>query len=190
MKRGFMLVAMSMHTASIWSDENPHAIQQVPLHSGNVGLWCAVRPWRIVGPIFFHKTVSSDRYVNDILNPFFNQLTAEVRQHGYFQQENARAHMANTDMVATREVFEDRIISRGLWPPRHPDLSFCDSYLWENLKGKVYKNNTHTSEALQNEITRVIGSIKMDQLQKVSRNLLMRCEACVQAEGGHFQHLL
>jgi hypothetical protein len=42
-------------------------------------------------------------------------------------------------MVAIREVFEDRIIIRGLWPPRSPDLSFCDFYLWENLKGKSTK---------------------------------------------------
>jgi hypothetical protein len=44
-------------------------------------------------------------------DPFFNQLTAEETQHGYFQQHNATAHTANATMVAIREVFEDRIIS-------------------------------------------------------------------------------
>jgi hypothetical protein len=111
--------------------------------------------------------VNSNRYVNDILNPFFNQLTAEERQYGYFQQVNATAHTANASMVAIREVFEDRIISRGLWPPRSPDLSFCDFYLWGNLKGKVYKNNPRSTEALQNEIIHVIGSVTVDELQKV-----------------------
>jgi hypothetical protein len=38
-------------------------------------------------------------------------------------------------------------------------------------KGKVYRNNPRTTEALLNEITRVIGSITVDQLQKVSHNL-------------------
>jgi hypothetical protein len=71
-----------------------------------------------------------------------------------------------------------------------PDLSFCDFCLCGNLKGKVYRNNLRTTEALQNEITRIIGSITVDQLRKVSHNLFMRCEACLQAEGGHFQHLL
>jgi hypothetical protein len=93
-------------------------------------------------------------------------------------------------MVAIQEVFEDRIISRGLWPPRSPDLSFCDFYLWGNLKGNAYKNNPHSIEALQAEITRVIGSIAVDELQKVLHNLFMRCNACLQAEGGQFQHLL
>jgi hypothetical protein len=76
-------------------------------------------------------------------------------------------------MVIIREVFEDRIISRGLWPPRSSDLSFCNFYLWGNLKGKVYKNNSHGIEALQIEITRVIDSIAVDELQKVSHNLFM-----------------
>jgi hypothetical protein len=51
--------------------------------------------------------VNSECYVNDILNPFFNQLTAEERQYGYFQQGNATAHTAYATMVAIREVFED-----------------------------------------------------------------------------------
>jgi hypothetical protein len=73
--------------------------------------------------------VNSDRYVNDILNPFFNQLTAEERQYGYFQRDNTTTHTAAATMVAVLEVFEDRIINRGLWPPRSPDLSFWDFYL-------------------------------------------------------------
>jgi hypothetical protein len=36
---------------------------------------------------------------------FFNQLTAEKRQHGYYQQNNATAPKANATMVAIREVF-------------------------------------------------------------------------------------
>jgi hypothetical protein len=85
-------------------------IQLVSLHSEKVGVWCAVSLWRIIGPLFFHETVNSDHYVNDTLNSFFNQLTAEERQHGYFQQADATAHTANATMFAIREVFEDWII--------------------------------------------------------------------------------
>jgi hypothetical protein len=51
--------------------------------------------------------MTSDRYVNDILNPFFNQLTAEERQHMHFQQDDVTAHKANATMFAIQEVFED-----------------------------------------------------------------------------------
>jgi hypothetical protein len=162
----------------------------MPIHSEKVGVWCALSLRRITGPIFFHETVNSDRYVNNILSPFFNQLTDEETQYGYFQQDNATAHTANAAMVAIWEVFEDRIISRGLWPPRPPDLSTCDFYLWETKKGKVYKNNPRSTEDMQNEITCVIGSITVAEIQKVSQNLFRRCEACLRAKGGHFQQLL
>jgi hypothetical protein len=69
-------------------------------------------------------------------------------------------------------------------------LFFCDFYLWENLKGKAYKNNPRSIEALENAVTRVIGSIAVDELQKMSHNLFMQCEACLQAEWGQFEHLL
>jgi hypothetical protein len=42
--------------------------------------------------------VNSDRYVNDTLNSFFNQLTAEERQQEYFQQDDFTAHTANATM--------------------------------------------------------------------------------------------
>jgi hypothetical protein len=89
--------SVNAQNVRIWSHKNPHATQQVPLHSEKVGVWCAVSARRIIGPLFFHGTVNSDSYVNDILNT--------ERQHGYFQQDNATAHMANVTMVAIREVF-------------------------------------------------------------------------------------
>jgi hypothetical protein len=66
-------------------------------------------------------------------DPFFNQLTAKETEHGHFQQDNATAHTANAIMVAVLEVFEDRIISRGLWPPRSQFLRFLSL---GKLKGK------------------------------------------------------
>jgi hypothetical protein len=68
-----------------------------------------------------------DSYVNDIVNPFFSQLTAEESQYWYFQQDNATAHTADATMVAVWEVFEDRIISRRLWLPRSQNLRFLSS---------------------------------------------------------------
>jgi hypothetical protein len=65
-----------------------------------------VKKWRATGSVLRNLFMRCD--------PFFNQLTAEERQHGYFQQDSATAHTANATMVAIWEVFEDRIIRRGL----------------------------------------------------------------------------
>jgi hypothetical protein len=42
-----------------------------------------------------------------LVQALFNQLSAEERQHGYFQQDNVTARTANATMVAIQEVFED-----------------------------------------------------------------------------------
>jgi hypothetical protein len=44
---------------------------------------------------------------------------------------------------------DDRIIIKGFWPPRSPDLNPCDFYLWGKLRNIVYANNPHDLEALK-----------------------------------------
>jgi hypothetical protein len=43
----------------------------------------------------------------------------------------------------------------------------CDFYLCGNLTGKLYRNASHTSEALKNEIRDVTASISADKLKHV-----------------------
>jgi hypothetical protein len=45
--------------------------------------------------------------------------------YGVFQEDYATAHAAHTSLKSLREVYVDRVISRGRWPPRSPDLT-CD----------------------------------------------------------------
>jgi hypothetical protein len=115
--------------------------------------------------MFYHQTVNSDQYVRHILETFFEQLTHDGRQCGYLQQDNATAHTARNSKSALQEVFNDRIINTGLWPPRSLDFSVYDFHLWGDLKEKVYRNTSGNAEALQNEIRDVVASISADELQ-------------------------
>jgi hypothetical protein len=56
------------------------------------------------------------------------------RQYAYFQQDSATPNIANNSLHAVREVFDDRIISKGLWPPRSPDVTVCDYFFVGNPK--------------------------------------------------------
>jgi hypothetical protein len=56
------------------------------------------------------------KYVQVILGQFFGALTEEERLYGWFQQDSAAAHTACMSMQALSNVFEDRIISSGIWP--------------------------------------------------------------------------
>jgi hypothetical protein len=67
--------------------------------------------------------------MNNILSPFFTELTEEERLYGVFLLDSATAHMAYVSLEALQKVFGDHILSCGLWPPRSPDLVPCDFYL-------------------------------------------------------------
>jgi inhibitor of nuclear factor kappa-B kinase subunit alpha len=105
-------------------------------------------------------------------------------------QDGATAHTATYSINALNEVFENRLISHRLWPARSPDLNPCDFYLWGNLKDKVYSNNPHTLVEHKQSIRETISSIEVSELKLVSNNIFKRLEACVGAEGRHFEHLL
>ena len=69
-----------------------------------------------------------------------------------FQQDGATAHTAEIAMVKLRQMFQSRFISRGgdvEWPPRSPDLSMCDFFLWEYPKEKVFRNRSHNVKELK-----------------------------------------
>jgi hypothetical protein len=86
---------------------------------------------------------------------------------GCFQQHGANARNANNSVRVLRELFDDRTVRTGLWPPRS-DLSVYDLYVRGNLKGKLYGHNPLTAESLQNEMRNVIASIAGDEPQGVS----------------------
>lgn len=146
-----------------WAPQNPRLMHQTPLHSPRVTVWCAVTPFSVIGPYFFEEngvtvTVNAKRYIN-MLNTF---LQPELRRRGidtrdvYFQQDGATAHTANASMNVVRNMFPGRVISRFgdvPWPPRSPDLSSCDFFLWGYLKERVYVRKPRTLMELKDAIT-------------------------------------
>jgi hypothetical protein len=73
--------------------------------------------------------------------------------YGHFQQKSTTTHTVRHFKQALHEVFDDKFVSRGLWPPRSPDINPCDFFfLWGYLKDKVYADNPHSSEELKQSV--------------------------------------
>jgi len=118
-----------------WSQANPRALHEKPLHSQKVTVWCAVSASGIIGPYFFEieagnaVTVNADRYVEMLQNFFTPQLARfPVNENTLFQQDGATSHTARMSMNAV-----NRVVSRNgdiPWPPLSPDLTPCDYFLW------------------------------------------------------------
>ena len=95
--------------------------------------------------------------------------------------------------LQTREIksfFKDRIISKNLWPPRSPDLTPADFFLWGLLKGKVYQNTPRTIQQLKDAIRQEIQAVNFATLGKVFQNLEKRIQVCLDVKGDQFQHRL
>jgi hypothetical protein len=54
----------------------------------------------------------------------------------------------------------------------------------------VYGNRPRTLQDLQNNIESEIQVITPETLHRTFRNMERRVQACLEAQGGHFQHLL
>jgi hypothetical protein len=59
---------------------------------------------------------------------------------------NAIMNALNASMNLFGAVFQDRVMSRPLWPPQSPDLIPLDFYLWGELKSTVCKNKSKTTD--------------------------------------------
>ena len=108
---------------------------------------------------FFSPRLSTTNGTVTILCPFIAQLQEDEINKAYFQQDGATAHTAHMSMALLDNVFEDRIISKTIWPPRSPDLSPSHFFLWGAMKNSVYSNNPHTTDDLRMAITEYIRNV-------------------------------
>jgi hypothetical protein len=101
---------VNSQNSRFWSSDNPHLFHEVPLHSQNIGCWCAISRKRIVSPIFFSETVTAEEY-QEITMQFISLLKEEER-FCWLQQDGATSHTANSTMEMLKQFFDDRIIPK------------------------------------------------------------------------------
>jgi hypothetical protein len=179
----------------MWSAENPHFYTQTPLHPQKIGVWLGMSRRRLVGPIFFRGTLTAERYRNEILQEFINQLDDEELHEGYFQQDGATAHTAFDTIQVLQEFFDNRLISRNTvipYPPRSCDLTVLDFFVWPYLKNSVFKTPVQNLDELTQRISEVCRQLNNSPeiFNNVFEALKRRVQICLQVNGEHFQHLL
>lgn len=183
-----------------WAAEQPQQMHEQTLHSAKVTVWCSVAAFGILGPYFFEEdgrtvTVTSQRY----LEMLQNFLPAELQRLGvqnndlWFQQDGATSHTARICMAALRSMFPGRLVSRHgdfNWPPRSPDLTIPDFFLWGYLKARVFENRPQTLRALKTNITQEIRAINQELLLRVTESFQSRLQECLEKRGGHLKDVI
>jgi hypothetical protein len=69
-------------------------------------------------------------------------------------------------------------------------LTTPNLYLWGAAQSAVYRDRPHTLNELKTAITAYIRNISQAELQKVFVSKINRVQACIDARGHHFQHIL
>lgn len=76
------------------------------------------------------------------------------------------------------------------WPPRSPDLTPLDFFLWGHIKNEVYSTEPQDVNDLKNQIVSACANIEPHVLKRVVQSMKKRFMACVAVEGRHFEHYL
>ena len=155
----------------------------------------------IFGPYFFEQNVNGIAYLRMFNEFVFPQLAERFNnQHweGMFRglwwaQDGAPAHR----LIAVRDrlnaVFgNNRVIGLGHnveWPPRSPDLTPCDFFLWGYIKDKVFSSPPRDIDELRQKIIREFNALREQPafVTRAVRDMHRRTMLCVAREGGHVE---
>lgn len=173
----------------IWSAENPHVYHETQLHPVKIGVWVGMSRRRIIGPIFFENTITAANY-HGILNRFIEQLHDDEITTGFFQHDNATPHTARQTIQYLEQFYGNRLISNNRWPPRSPDLTPLDFFLFGYLKDTIFRNRLHTIDEMKEAIRTAIDRITPEVLENVFEGMKRRIDTCLQNNGGHIDNNL
>lgn len=179
-----------------WSDQNPRWVRQIDhQHRWSLNVWCGIINGQIIGPHFFEGSVTSVRYLDFLQNEFpllLEDVDLGTRQKMWFQQDGAPAHWARVVRNHLGATFGRRWIGRDgpvHWPPRSPDLTSPDFFLWGYLKDAVYRQAPTTQENMRVRIRDACRAIPRDVLLRTVDGFERRVQACLNMNGGIFEHL-
>ena len=100
---------------------------------------------QVTGPFFFtQKTVSSVVYLDMLENFVFPQLEG-LQSHVFLQQDGAPPHCGTIVRSSLNDHFPGRWIGREgpiPWPPRSPDITPHDFFLWGFVKDNVLQEES------------------------------------------------
>ena len=189
----------NQHNLHQWREENPRAIREHGFqHRYSVNVWAGILGDRIIGPHIFPGHLTGEMY-STFLDLTLPQLLEDVPLNilcrMWYQHDGAPAHFS----IAARQVLNDKYPNRWIgrggtvpWPPRSPDLTPLDFFLWGHMKSLVYDTPVESEQSLIARIVVAAGEISDNprMVARVHRSLFNRCRSCITVNGRHFEQLL
>lgn len=184
----------------VWGQENPHGtIQRHHQVRFSVNVWAGIINDTLIGPYILPNRLNGQTYLvflQDVLPELLENvgLPIDIRREMWFQQDGAPAHFSNEVRQHLDTVYENQWIGRGgpvSWPPRSPDLTPLDFYVWGHMKQLVYSTPVRDAMDLVARIVEAAARIQeQNAFENIRRSTLQRFRLCSQHRGGHIEHLL
>jgi hypothetical protein len=127
-----------------------------------------------------------DVLLSEHLLPAIRRIAGDVY---VFQQDNAPAHRAR-ETVELLRCDTPEFIGPDLWPPNSPDLNPVDYVIWGVMQQRVYQTPIRDVTELKERLIDTWANMKQHIIDEAIGQWRNRLRACVQANGGHFEHLL
>lgn len=185
-----------------WSDTNPHIFREGHTQfPKKVNVWAGILGNRVVGPIFIRGNLTGVLYRNLLeteIEPRIRQIVLNNQEEFenreiIFQQDGAPPHFDRMAREFLDTNFPGRWIGRRgstEWPPRSPDLTPLDFFLWGYLKSKIYATECQTIEELERRIIDTCEEIDEQTFINVREAIYNRALYCQDLGGGHIEHLM
>lgn len=187
---------VNRHNCRYWSDSNPHwMVETHTQRPQKLNVWAGICGDRIVGPFFTHGNLDGNQYLQLLEEQIIPSCLALFPNNNnlWFQQDGAPPHYQLNVRMYLDEMFPNRWIGRRgsvEWPPRSPDLTPCDFFLWGHLKNNIYRNRPNTLAELEQRIRVEAAQISPDFLRNSVRAFYDRLGHCLAVNGQQFEHLL
>ncbi|KYN28572.1 hypothetical protein ALC57_02013 [Trachymyrmex cornetzi] len=153
----------------------------------------------VIEPFFFPENVNItavtySEFLVETLPYLLEDVPLAVIPNIIFQQDG---HPAHSSLLA-RTILNQRFPNRWIgihstlqeWPPRSPDLTPMDFFVWGYIRDQVYDSLPRNRNDLIQKIQTASEKITPIMLSKVRENLMRRIALCAEENGGHFEHVL
>lgn len=175
----------------LWSTDNPHFYVEKEMKSKGLMVWAGIYAGGIIGPFFITGKLNGPKY----LRMLKEQVLPLIRRNmllngGYWMQDGAPPHFAKEIRDFLDQTYPGRWIGRSgpiLWPPRSPDMTPCDFFLWAHIKRQVYARRPETLDELRLYITEAFDRLDVETCERVCVSVSDRFIKCLEKNGGHFE---
>ena len=183
------------HNSHIWAVENPRAVR--PSHfqtRWSINVWVGIIGSHLIGPYLLPEKMDGCNYLiflRDVLPDMLDDLPLSIRRNIWFQHDGAPTHNYAAVKEHLNETFPGKWIGRGgpkEWPPRSPDLTPIDFFLWGYLKELMEPPSS--PEDLVAQLHAAFSKVEPSMLQRVQNDIEKRAFLCSRNNGQQFEQLL